>query len=429
MIRLSDISCDRRGTAAFSTFVVLFFAGMFMSKLVHPVYFNSEGAIGGFGLAYTVMALMGYASLYVGAAVDQYGHSAVMRVGALVYASGLFLRIYPHSTGVIVLSGVLCGLGASATLVGIRPWLMAWVQEGALAKAVSFASAVKAAGSAIGMALGGLVPYVLADTLGLQLTLITAAGFVLAAALVIGKLEPSTTQTDETPPAPADRLSPTTTEANERQLTESFGEQLRTEWRTQRRLILASSGFALLSGMYIAFFIPYLPVILNDLGFELLSIGALTAAMMVARMGVDPLIGRSIEGTSGRKIGAFLVGEVGVGLATWTLIADVSVAAVVLALGLRVIMTSCSAIAEETLWLERFPRHRVGFYTGLSQSVLFLGEAIGATCAAQAYGSGGSAMLLGIAGALILINAIGMTAFMMATDTHSQTADAAATTS
>src|SRR6185312_10734945 len=81
---------DARRMAAFA---VLLFAGMWLSKTAQPLYFDAYGALGRFGVSYTVMALAGISTAVTGGIVDRVGPATALRGGAALYALGLLLRL------------------------------------------------------------------------------------------------------------------------------------------------------------------------------------------------------------------------------------------------------------------------------------------------------------------------------------------------
>lgn len=387
-------SKDRNSTISYALFCVIFFLGMWMSKTLHPLYFKQQGTLFNFGVSYTCMAIAGYFSFYWGELVDRLGFRALIFVGSFLYGIGLLLRADAHSLVSAILSGACAGLGASMVLVSAKIWLLSWIETAHPAKGVSTSNALKAMGTGLGTLLAGAMPMVLlgwsADPM--RLTLCIAAGLVFVA--------------------------PFTVVSGKGKIKERIAQKAKPalSWKRfcdNRFLSSAVVVFSLISGFYSSFFTPYLPVIMENMGFTLLKIGTLLGMITMSRMVIDPLVGRLIDGSHRRRTAFLFIGEVGLALATGVLVFQMSAPAIVLALGLRTVAVSVSVISEETLWMTVFPKAEAGFLFGLAQTFFLAGDALGGVTSAWVYESFGLNALLISCSILIFANAFSLCTFML----------------
>jgi MFS family permease len=105
-------------------FTVVFYFCMYASKTIHPLWFEENHALAYFGVSYSVMAVAGTFSFFTGFLSDRIGPTRSIRLGIVVYAAGLFLRIYTHSVWIVAASGFIAGLGASLVIICMRHWVV-----------------------------------------------------------------------------------------------------------------------------------------------------------------------------------------------------------------------------------------------------------------------------------------------------------------
>lgn len=332
-------------------FSALFFGGMALSKTVHPLWFQHKGALGNFGLSYSVMAIAGYMALYWGAVADKVGASRVMSWGAKAYALGMFLRIFPEPKFVVVLSGLFAGAGASAVIVALQVWVMQAMQhQKALGSLLRRSS--RTFGAAFGLLLAAFLPFCwLSEVSSYQPLLIFAALLVLCASFI---------------PCPAGNSK----EVNQR-LTWHVLYQLSP-------LLLASlvlNGF--FGGMCSSFILPYLPIILREMSCSLFLIGNLTAITTTATALLEPSLCRLVGKGGKRGFATFLflelAGIVVVSMFFFPLLSYV----ILFVLLLRSLLISMRTINTEVLWLERFNPKLVGLSFGVFQTAFFIGDSMG----------------------------------------------------
>ena len=165
-------------TLTFSCFQVFFFAVMWTSKTLHPIFFESTGALANFGLSYSSMALAGYLSFLTGTFTDRMGSAKSLAIGSMLYSIGLFARAYPESKSIAIASGLIAGIGASMTLNSLRLWMLEKSTSENKAKWVGLKSSTAALGTAVGCAVAGFLPAQSFFVISIKI-LLMSAGVVL----------------------------------------------------------------------------------------------------------------------------------------------------------------------------------------------------------------------------------------------------------
>ncbi len=192
------------GTRRVAVFTLLFFIGMWLSKTVHPLYFERHGHLVAFGLSYTAMAVAGTMSVFVGRLADRWGPRLVMVLGSVLYSAGMTLRVFHDSPTIAVVSGVVGGLGASSVFVALRMWTLLNADESQRPGVISRREFMNQAGMALGTgSAGALVTVIGSGDRGYVGVLLLAAGFVLATLAFIPPSKPHAH--DETGTGAADR--------------------------------------------------------------------------------------------------------------------------------------------------------------------------------------------------------------------------------
>jgi len=342
----------------FAIFHILFFCSMWLSKTLHPLFFEQAQTMTHFSLSYSAMAMAGYFSFLIGYYCDRLGYRWSLAVGCLLYAFGLALRGFPESSWVCILSGLVGGLGASATLSSMRVWMTDIALEGERARFIGVKSSMVALGTAIGCLLAG----VLADgffNFGFKNTLLVAAFVMLALAVAAATFLHTQSRTINS--AKADQ--------SKRALL-SFMLQ-------NKNLAFWTTLIGVFAGFYVSFVSPYLPVILKSKGFDILSIGLSTAALSLIRFFADPWIGKWMELRRDKSFRIYLLAELVILLVTATFLIPLSPTGFVLFLLVRSIGLGFSTISEELTWLKIFPKENMGLCFGLNQSGFFIGDFLG----------------------------------------------------
>ncbi|XAV87964.1 MAG: MFS transporter [Candidatus Symbiodolus clandestinus] len=95
----------------------IFYFPMWISKTLHPIYWESTGKIELFSVSYVAMALVGsFAFIYVGI-IRKCSLPISLAIGFFLYSLGLILRAFPINIETALISGITAGIGAS--IVGL----------------------------------------------------------------------------------------------------------------------------------------------------------------------------------------------------------------------------------------------------------------------------------------------------------------------
>jgi MFS family permease len=122
-------------------------------------WFEENQALAYFGVSYSVMAVAGTFSFFTGFLSDRIGPTRSIWLGIVVYAAGLFLRIYTHSVWIVAASGFIAGLGASLVIICMRHWVVSVSKaDGEKASLVSIQQTGTHFGAALGMVSVGFIP-------------------------------------------------------------------------------------------------------------------------------------------------------------------------------------------------------------------------------------------------------------------------------
>lgn len=339
----------------FSLFQVLFFGSMWMSKTLHPLYFEQSQNIQNFSFAYAAMAFSGYFSFMIGHFCDRLGYRLSLVLGCLVYGASLFLRAYPDSALVSVLSGLIGGLGAAAVISSVRIWMIEISSEENRSRIVGLRSSMTAFGTALGCALAGLLS---GHIFGLRLDiLLQAAGLTLIGTALIFPFLPKKSFIERSPARQPQGL-----------LKFIYSHQ---------NLALGTLVVGICGGFYVSFISPYLPLILKSQGFDLTSIGLSLGSLALVRFFADPLIGRWMENKKEKSFRIYIAAELFVFLTTAAFLVPFHPQSFILFLILRSLGLGLTMIAEEITWLRIFPKESLGLCFGLNQSGFFIGDFLG----------------------------------------------------
>ena len=364
-------------------FSLLFFGGMWLSKTIHPLWFQQHGALKNFGLSYSAMAVMGYLAFYWGYVADKYGSSQIMRWGARLYAVGIFLRLFPESKSLAIFSGVLAGAGASAASVALSTWIIQVMQD-RREQGVLLRKSSNTFGIAFGLLLAALLPvFFLQETNAYQALLLLAVILVVASSFICcaGK---------------------------------HVSKNKSTSWlkffSSSPALLTALVVNGFLGGMTGSFVIPYLPIILKEKGLSLFLIGNLTAITTIVVALLEPSLSRFVKGGK-RGLTSYVLIQACFIFATISLYLPTLAFVVLGVLIFRALVASVSAMSNQVLWLDRFKPGFAGWCFGVLQTCGFVGDSMGGMLAPICFEKGGVKGLLYSNAALMGINCVLFTLF------------------
>ncbi len=373
-------------TLRFSCFQVFFFMVMWTSKTLHPIYFESAGSLANFGLSYSCMALAGYFSFLTGSYTDRMGSAKSLALGSILYSIGLFARAFPESKTLAIFSGLIAGVGASMTLNSLRLWMLENATSENKARWVGLKSSTAALGTAVGCTLAGFLPTLSFLAVSVKVILMSSGVtlFVVGVVIFIFSHKKNRGLSDH---------------------KESPLKNIKKVFIQHRRLAIFTSTIGALTGFYVSFVSPYLPLIMKEKGFSLESIGLSIGVFSLIRFFLDPIIARWIEKKKSDSLKIFLFAEFAILFVTGIFALAVSKEMFIGFLVLRSVALGFSTISEELLWIQKFPREIVGLLFGLNQSFYFLGDFLGGLVNGSLYQTFGLAACVGIAVTTIIANA------------------------
>lgn len=371
----------------FSFFHVFFFAAMWASKTLHPIFFENSGHLANFGLSYSAMALAGYFSFLTGSLTDRMGAGKTLGLGSMLYAIGMFLRAFPDSSVIAITSGVIAGVGASMALTSLRLWMLDLaVSDNKKARWVGLKSSTTALGTALGCTIAGLLP-------GLSFLSISMKSILLIVPIilfVIGFTIYFFAYVKQPEKEVHAKKSP-------------FAD-IKFIFQSHNKLATFTSVIGVLTGFYVSFVSPYLPLIMKEKGLSMSSIGLSIGAFSLFRFFVDPFIAKWLDKKKNNILPIFLTSEFCILIITGIFALTISKEFFVGFLLVRSFALGFSTISEELLWIQKFPRESVGLLFGINQSSFFLGDFIGGLVNGALYQKFGLSICVAIALVTIAVN-------------------------
>ncbi|MGR8007497.1 MFS transporter [Streptomyces hypolithicus] len=374
------------GARRVAAYTFVFFTGMWLSKTVHPLYFNKHDDLVAFGLSYTAMAIAGTTSVFIGRIADRLGSKPVLVWGTVLYAVGMALRIVHASPVVAVVSGLVAGIGASSVFIALRTWTLHNTAEAQRAGIISRREFMNQAGTALGMGSAGALAAFIGGDQGYVFVLLLAAGCVLAGLLFIPPSRPHASPESASPGKGAQSAG----------FAAVFGQH--------RALALGIVGLGLLMGFYASILSPYLPLLLAERGVPVALVGVVLAVASIVRLTAAALAGKFLRRYSPLMV--FLISEGLCAAATLVLALSVSPWLAACALALRGAFLLGATVSQELLQLNAFPASIAGVLFGLVQSAFLAGDSLGGALGGWLYHQLGSSHTVLIATGLTLANAL-----------------------
>lgn len=379
------ILTDNKEARKLLVFHLLFFGGMSISKIAHPLWFDQNNALVSYGFSYSAMAIVGAFSFIQGYFSIKIGIRKTVIAGLLLYSLGMFLRIFT-TPSLAIIAGVIAGIGASTAIVCIRPWLMYFSKEDEHSQAMALHNFGTNSGTALGNLIVSLILiFISTYYFGFKAILIFAAIFPLLAILVL----------------PSKKIDLEIKESNEKSSNKISFFQVFKQYRTLTVGVLFFGG---LSGLIISILSPYFPIILKDIGFSVSSIGIIITSMLIIRIILDPIMSDFINSRNKQLI--FFVAELLFGVLTITLILDLNMWILLIVIYFRTIALGISFFTEGVIQMSIYPKIFSGMLFGLAQSAYWVGDSVGGTIGAIVYQNAGVEILVLISSILIILNAV-----------------------
>ena len=344
---------------------VLLYSGMGLSKTSWSLYLQDRHALYLLSIAYTAMAITGAVGAAVtGWLIDRFGVSWVISLGSVFYAGGLLLRLQHSSVALAFLNGVIMGVGASALISCMRPWMVQITNDETRPRVISYRTAALNVGTALGAAL--LTPILFLSptrSTGYAIGLIAPAALILS----IGLLRPH-------------------------HLSKPISASKTAGARIPGEMAFGVAALGLMEGFGLSMLAPYIPLVLTGAQISPTYVGLVIAALAVMRVLVSLAAGR-LDRVRYRLPGLAFA-QICIAVSCGVAAVLHNPAAVVLLLFVIYASLSVSSYCEEIIQAEIFPEHWRGRLFGIAQSGFLAGDALGGMTGAILIGFAGVPGLL-----------------------------------
>jgi len=359
-------------------YITLFYLVMGISKYTQILYFQQNGRLMNFSLAYSAMAVAGSLSFLVANLLEKVALRKVANTLGLVYAVGMFLRVFFQSRVVAIISGSLSGVGAAILILVIRRWLYLEADRNSQDRQFLISSRYTL------MQIASLLATLMT---GLILFAISASNRVYVIILIASALGIILLPTGS---VPSDEIK---IEKRSRAIT-------LPDNRVRGLLYL---GVVIFMGIATSLVDPIAPAILRSVGYSVASVSLTMAilgivAMLSAFLFQLPVFNRRpdnyfwlIESVSGIII--IFCGLMKRNQAIWTMVA----------FGVMAVEGTGFFILKELIEYEMFPKNELVLYLGLAQSGFLIGDAIGAPLGTTLFQLTNSRVLLVVYGTMIML--------------------------
>ncbi|PCF82949.1 MFS transporter [Staphylococcus delphini] len=367
----------------FLWFSIFFFFSMYLSKTVHALWFEENHALTSFGFSYTMMAIAGSLSFFTGKIGDKISPSFALKLGAIVYAIGLVLRVFTQSFLLSGFSGFVAGLGASLVIISLRFWILTIGTKEDRPAIVSINETGTSIGVAVGTVAAGLLVTLFAHIVEHPMiyVLILAAVCCASTTLLVPKFPKKTSD----------------------EVEKEAKEQQEKPIKQYKVLVVGVVLFGVIIGLAVSLISPFMPIILKNQGLPVSLIGIFIAVNSIVSIVASPLF--ASQKVNRYKHWIFFGGEVIAALLLLLYLTPLSSFVILLILVVRSFLYTGSFIAQELMELEMFPQQHLGFFFGLSQSSFFIGDAVGGTFGGYIYSLSITMGIL-MCTALLLFNAV-----------------------
>lgn len=110
-------------------YITMFYFSMGVSKYTQILYFQQNGKLINFSLAYSAMAIAGSFSFLITNRLERMSLRKIAKILGLVYATGMILRVFFQSSWIAIISGSISGFGAAILILVVRKWIYAESDE------------------------------------------------------------------------------------------------------------------------------------------------------------------------------------------------------------------------------------------------------------------------------------------------------------
>ncbi|MGO4049358.1 MFS transporter [Staphylococcus pseudintermedius] len=377
----------------FLWFSLFFYFSMYLSKTIHALWFEENHALTSFGFSYTMMAVAGILSFFTGKLGDKISPHFALRLGVIVYAVGLALRVFTFSFWIAGISGFIAGLGASLVIISMRFWIVSLGTEEDRPALVSISEMGNHTGIMIGTSLSGILVWLFSYLVEspMAYVLILAALCCCLTIFLVPKFPRKVTASEE---------------------SQTHSKKPLKEYKL---MMIGIVALGMIAGVSVSLISPFIPVILKHQGISVSLIGLFMAMISLTAIFAAPIY--ASKNVSRYKQWLFFISELVAGLLLLLFLTSLPSLIILLILVFRAFLYTGSAIAQELIELELFPKPHLDFFFGLSQSSFFIGDALGGTFGGYLYNMSITIALV-ICTSLLIFNAFLLPLFFTAMKRH-----------
>lgn len=101
-------------------YITIFYLSMGISKYAQILYFQQNGKLINFSLAYSAMAIAGSFSFLITNRLERMSLRKIAKTLGLIYATGMILRVFFQNSWIAIISGSISGFGAAILILVVR---------------------------------------------------------------------------------------------------------------------------------------------------------------------------------------------------------------------------------------------------------------------------------------------------------------------
>lgn len=372
----SKYSFDGIGILIFS---LLLYSGMWVSKTVHPLWFDQNQALENFGISYAAMAAAGASSFLLGKLISKVPLRLAMFIGCALYTIGLGLRIFP-SLPLAILSGVISGIGASTSLICLSSWPFEHEEERNRNRLFSYSLLSSNLARGVVVTATGLLFFGPSFTeSSLQMLLLVSAMMPIAAFFLLYQAIP----TFKAPPRRTGATHP-------------------PDQTSANQTLYMLAIYSLVSGLTVSFVLPYLPILLTKQG---LSEGTTVTTLGLCSVIVvltQPILLQLVARNNMRMV--FSVSIAILAISTALLAWDGWIVIFIIWVGIRFVAANSVMYAQRTLEMQLIHKDMAQNGMGTLQSAFLFGDMLGGGVSGFLWATGFDAAIFPALAALILAN-------------------------
>ncbi|HGH0815955.1 TPA: MFS transporter [Staphylococcus pseudintermedius] len=274
----------------FLWFSLFFYFSMYLSKTIHALWFEENHALTSFGFSYTMMAVAGILSFFTGKLGDKISPHFALRLGVIVYAVGLALRMFTFSFWIAGISGFIAGLGASLVIISMRFWIVSLGTEEDRPALVSIIEMGNHTGIMIGTSLSGILVWLFSYLVEspMAYVLILAALCCCLTIFLVPKFPRKVTASEE---------------------SQTHSKKPLKEYKL---MMIGIVALGMIAGVSVSLISPFIPVILKHQGISVSLIGLFMAMISLTAIFAAPIY--ASKNVSRYKQWLFFISELVAGL-------------------------------------------------------------------------------------------------------------------